>query len=209
MTAWVLGLVPTYGLWLIFATTFLSCLALPFPASIVMLAAGGFAAAGDLVLAEVFLAAALGGIAGDQLGFHAGRRFGKPFLARLGADPGRERLLARAHDLMERQGSGAVFFSRWLVSPLGPWVNLVAGSTGFAWRRFSILSVTGEGVWAGLYVGAGYVFAGNIQAASDTLGSALGLIAGAGAVLILGYWLFSSQKAGTEGEAVAPGPPPP
>lgn len=199
MTAWVLSLVPQYGLWLIFATTFLSCLALPFPASIVMLAAGGFAAAGDLVLWQAFLAAAAGGIAGDQVGYWTGRWFGAPFLARLGADPGRERLLARAHDLMERRGASAVFFSRWLVSPLGPWVNLVAGSAAFGWKRFSIFGVAGEAVWAGLYVGTGYVFAGNIQAASDTIGSALGMVAGAGAVVILGYWLFSSQKAEPEG----------
>jgi membrane protein DedA with SNARE-associated domain len=199
MTAWVLSLVPQYGLWLIFATTFLSCLALPFPASIVMLAAGGFAAAGDLQLLQAFLAAASGGIAGDQVGYWGGRSFGAPFLARLGADPGRERLLARAHDLMDRRGSSAIFFSRWLVSPLGPWVNLVAGSTGYGWKRFSFVSVAGEAVWAGLYVGAGYFFAGNIQAASDTIGSALGMVAGAGAVVILGYWLFSSQKAEPEG----------
>ena len=34
MTDWLLALVPQYGLWLLAATTFLSCLALPIPASI-------------------------------------------------------------------------------------------------------------------------------------------------------------------------------
>jgi membrane-associated protein len=194
MTAWVLALVPQYGLWLIFATTFLSCLALPFPASIVMLAAGGFAAAGDLQLWQVFLAAAAGGVAGDQVGYWAGRGVGAPLLARLGRDPGRERLLAKAQALMDRRGAGAIFFSRWLVSPLGPWVNLVAGTAAYAWLRFTTVAVAGEAVWAGLYVGTGYSFAGNVEAASQMLGSALGMIAGAGAVLVLGYWLFSSTK---------------
>lgn len=50
MPDWLLGQVPTYGLWLFAASTFLSCLALPIPASILMLAAGGFVAAGDLPL---------------------------------------------------------------------------------------------------------------------------------------------------------------
>jgi membrane-associated protein len=195
VTAWVLSLVPQYGLWLIFATTFLSCLALPFPASIVMLAAGGFAAAGDLQLWQAFAAAAAGGIAGDQVGYWAGRGFGAPFLARLGKDPGREKLLAKANGLMDRQGASAIFFSRWLVSPLGPWVNLVAGSAAFAWARFTSFGVAGEAVWAGLYVGTGYGFAGNVEAASQMLGSVLGMIAGAGAVLVLGYWLFSSSRA--------------
>jgi membrane-associated protein len=191
MTDWLLGLVPQYGLWLLAATTFLSCLALPFPASILMLTAGGFAAAGDLVLWQAFGAAAAGGIAGDQLGYWAGRGFGAAALARLRTDPGRDRLLAKADGFIEQRGVLAVFLSRWLVSPLGPYVNLIAGSTRYGWGRFTVAGVAGEAVWAGLYVGTGYGFAGNVEAASQALGSALGMIGGAGAVLALGYWLFS------------------
>ena len=194
MTAWLLALVPQYGLWLLAGTTFLSCLALPFPASILMLTAGGFAAAGDLVLWQAFGAAAVGGIAGDQLGYWAGRGFGATFLARLRKDPGRDRLLSKADAMMDRRGGLAVFFSRWLVSPLGPWVNLTAGSTGYRWHRFCIAGIAGEATWAGLYVGMGYAFAGNVEAASSMLGSVLGVVAGAAAVLILGYWLFTSQR---------------
>lgn len=196
MTDWLLALVPQYGLWLLAATTFLSCLALPFPASILMLAAGGFAAAGDIVLWQAFLAAATGAVAGDQLGYWAGRVLGVSFLTRLRRDPGRDRLLARADGLMDRRGVLAVFFSRWLVSPLGPWVNLLAGSTGYGWVRFTAAGVAGEAVWAGLYVGTGYGFAGNIQAASDMLGSVLGMVGGLGAVVALGYWLFGGARDG-------------
>ncbi|MES2539723.1 MAG: VTT domain-containing protein [Pseudomonadota bacterium] len=196
MTNWLLELVPQYGLWLLAATTFLSCLALPFPASILMLTAGGFAAAGDLVLWQAFLAAAAGAVAGDQLGFWAGRGLGLSLLTRLRADPARDRLLARADALMDRRGVLAVFFSRWLVSPLGPWVNLLAGSTGLGWARFTAAGLAGEAVWAGLYVGTGYGFAGNIAAASGMLGSVLGMVGGLGAVLALGYWLFGSARAG-------------
>lgn len=192
MTDWLLGLVPQYGLWLLAATTFLSCLALPFPASILMLTAGGFAAAGDLVLWQAFAAAAAGGIAGDQLGYWAGRGFGATVLARLRKDAGRDKLLAKADGLMERKGLVAVFLTRWLLSPLGPYVNVIAGSTHYGWGRFTAAGVAGEAVWAGLYVGTGYGFAGNVEAASQALGSALGMIGGAGAVLALGYWLFNS-----------------
>jgi membrane-associated protein len=192
MTDWLLGLVPHYGLWLLAGTTFLSCLALPFPASILMLTAGGFAAAGDLSLTLAFLAAAAGGVAGDQLGYWAGRGFGATVLPRLRSDPGRDRLLARADALMDRRGLLAVFLTRWLFSPMGPYVNVIAGSTRYGWTRFTAAGVAGEAVWAGLYVGAGYAFAGNVEAASQALGSALGMVGGAGAVLALGYWLFSS-----------------
>jgi membrane-associated protein len=194
MTAWLLALVPQYGLWLLAATTFLSCLALPFPASILMLTAGGFAAAGDLVLWQAFMAAAAGGIAGDQLGYWAGRGLGASLLTRLRKDPARDKLLARADALMDRRGVLAVFLSRWLLSPLGPWVNLIAGSTSYGWLRFSLAGVAGESVWAGLYVGAGYGFGGNVEAASKMLGSVLGLVGAVGAVIVLGYWLFNSAQ---------------
>jgi len=95
---------------------------------------------------------------------------------------------------MDRRGLVAIFLSRWLVSPLGPWVNLVAGSSGYGWTRFTLVAVAGEVVWAGLYVGADFGFAGNIEAASQALGSALGMIGGAGAVIVLGTWLFSSPQ---------------
>jgi membrane-associated protein len=88
----------------------------------------------------------------------------------------------------------AVFFSRWLVSPLGPYVNLIAGSTRYGWGRFTAAAIAGETVWAGLYVGTGYSFAGDIEAASQALGSALGMVGGAGAVVVLGYWLFGSAR---------------
>ncbi len=194
MTDWLLALVPQYGLWLLAATTFLSCLALPFPASILMLTAGGFVAAGDLAMVPTFVAAAGGGIAGDQLGYWAGRGFGTRLLARLRRDAARDKVLARAVAIMDRRGVVAVFLTRWLFSPLGPWVNLTAGSTGYGWPKFTLSGVAGEAVWAGLYVGAGYAFAGNVEAASGMLGSALGVIAGGGGVVVLGDWLFNSQR---------------
>jgi membrane-associated protein len=195
MTEWVLALVPQYGLWLLAASTFLSCLALPFPASILMLTAGGFVAAGDLVLWQTFCAAALGGIAGDQFGYWAGRKIGAPLLARAKRDPARSALLARAQIMLTARGLMAIFLTRWLFSPLGPWVNLLTGSTRFNHGAFTAASVAGESVWAGLYIGVGYAFAGNITAASDLLGSILGFIAAGAAAWILGLWLRAALHA--------------
>lgn len=201
MTDWLLALVPQYGLWLLAATTFFSCLALPFPASIMMLTAGGFVAAGDLALLPTLAAAAGGGIAGDQLGFWAGRKVGSPLLDRVRRDPARDKLLQKAVAMLEAKGIVAVFLTRWLFSPLGPWINLVTGSTGYGWHRFTAAGIAGEVVWSGLYVGMGYGFAGNITAASDMLGSVLGILAGGATAVILGLWLRSALKAQRSGPA--------
>jgi membrane protein DedA with SNARE-associated domain len=189
MTDALLALVPVWGLWLVGVTTFLSCLALPVPSSVIMLAAGGFAAAGDLVIWQVMTAATVGAVVGDQTGFAAGRRGGPGLIARLGRGRARQRVIARARALMARHGAVAVFLSRWLFSPLGPYVNLIAGAMGESWARFTLWGIAGEAVWCGLYVLVGHAFAGNLSAAADMLGSVLALIATGTATLGLGLWL--------------------
>lgn len=194
MTEWLLALVPTYGLWLIGVTTLASCLALPIPASIIMLAAGGFAAAGDLVLWQVIVAALSGAVAGDQMGYLAGRHGGAPLLDRVAKAPARARIIDKARTTMQARGGIAVFLSRWLFSPLGPYVNLISGAMHHDWLRFTLWGILGELVWCGLYVFMGSMFAGNLSAASDMLGSILGLVATGTAVLGLGAWLLALAR---------------
>lgn len=195
MTDWVLALVPVWGLWLVAAVTLASCLALPFPASMVMLTAGGFAASGDLVLWQTVAAALGGAVLGDQIGYGAGRVGGTAALARLARGPARADALARAARLMAERGAVAVFLTRWLFSPLGPWVNLTAGSLGWSWTRFTLWGVAGESVWVGVYTGLGHVFGGNLEAASQLAGSVLGLLAAGAVALGLGLWLISLARA--------------
>ncbi len=180
----VLALVPEWGLWLVAATTFLSCLALPVPASLVMLAAGAFAAAGDLSLPLVVAAAFAGATAGDHAGFATGRLAGRPLLARLRRSPGRARLIDEGSARLAAAAPLTVFLTRWLFSPLGPYVNLAAGASGLPLHRFTPADLAGEAVWAGLYCGIGYGFAGQITAVADLIGNASGVLA-AGAVSIL------------------------
>jgi membrane-associated protein len=195
VTDWLLALVPTYGPWLLFAATFLSCMALPIPASVLMLAAGGFVAAGDLSLATTATAAWAGAVAGDQAGYWAGRVGGAGLLARAGKGG----LLARATAMLAEKGGLAVYLTRWLFSALGPYVNLAGGAARMPLARFTIWSVLGEGTWVALYVGLGRTFAGNLEAASAQAVSILGFLA-AGAVAIgLGYWLFRAMR-GTQAQ---------
>ena len=194
LTEWLLALVPTYGLWLIGGTTFASCLALPIPASVIMLAAGGFAAAGDLVLWQVVAAALIGAVLGDQVGYVAGRTGGTRFLHQIARSPARASVIAKARTTMEARGGVAVFLSRWLFSPLGPYVNVISGAMAHDWLRFTVWGVLGEIVWCGLYVMMGSAFAGNLSAASDMLGSVLGLVATGTAVIGLGAWLLAVMR---------------
>lgn len=194
MTDWIIALVPTYGLWLLAIVTFLACLALPVPCSILMLTAGGFAAAGDLILWQVVAAALGGAVFGDQTGYQIGVWGGHPLLKRLSATPAREKLVLRALNQMEERGALGIFFTRWLFTPVGPWANFAAGAMAYSRATFTLWGILGEAVWVGLYCGLGYGFAGNIQAASDMAGSVLGVIAGIAAMLGFGWWLVASLR---------------
>ncbi|MFG6084142.1 VTT domain-containing protein [Paracoccus litorisediminis] len=56
-------------------------------------------------------------------------------------------LLAKAQILLARHGVWTVFLSRWLLSPMGPYVNLICGATRSIWWRFSLSSLAGESLW--------------------------------------------------------------
>lgn len=72
MTDTLLALVPEHGALVLFIATFLSCLAVPIPSSLLMLAAGAFVASGDLAALPVAVAALSGAILGDQVGYGIG-----------------------------------------------------------------------------------------------------------------------------------------
>lgn len=182
----LLQLVPSYGLWLIGAVTFLSCLAIPVPSSLLMVAGGAFAASGDLSLGLTGGAAYLGAVAGDQTGFAVGRQ-GIGLVARMDARGGqRAHLLQKARDFSAKWGGVGVFLSRWLLSPLGPYVNFIGGASGLGWGIFTLGSLTGEAVWVTLYTGLGFVFSGQIEMVADLAGNISGLLAAGALALVLG-----------------------
>ncbi|MDO5657736.1 MAG: VTT domain-containing protein [Paracoccus sp. (in: a-proteobacteria)] len=182
---------PQWGPFLIAASTFLSCLLLPVPSSILLIAAGAFVASDDLTLWSVTAGALAGYIAGDQSAFSLGRVAGGRIMRRAGRGA---RAAMRARALLERHGIWAVFLSRWLFSPLGPWVTLSAGAAGFPRLRFTMASLPGAALWIGIYLGLGVVFGSNLQAASELASSALGLVAALGLAGLLIWWMIQNAR---------------
>lgn len=193
----MLALVPNYGAWLMLVATFCSCLALPIPASLLMLTGGAFAATGDLTLMAVAGGALLGAVAGDQTGFAIGRWGGSALLDHVGRDATRGAVIAKAGKKLTANGIGAVFLSRWLFSPLGPYVNLAAGAVGLGWISFTLAGVAGEALWVCAYVFAGYFFASNIGDLAGIVGSMIGFLAAGVIAVGLGIWLWRVARART------------
>lgn len=190
MSDWLLQLIAHYGAPVLGLVTFASCLALPVPASLVMLAAGAFAAAGDLSLGAVWLLALAGALLGDQTGFRLGRLASSPIKAALSIRPRRRALYTRAKAYIRANGSSGIFLTRWLFSPLGPYANFAAGAAGFGWARFSTAAAAGEVIWVSVYLALGFAFGQNLEMAADLASQLIGFLAALGGALFLGRWLL-------------------
>mgnify|MGYP003656378293 FL=1 len=190
MIDWVLGLLPQYGIFALFCLTFVSCLGIPIPSSFALLLAGSFAAVGDFDLVAVLSAGLSGAIAGDQAGYLLGRWKGRAVLQYACARPWLKTQIRDATGFSARRGVWAVFFSRWLVSPLGPAINLLSGSLPMAWWGFALASMAGELVWVGMYAGLGYAFNTQIQLIGDILGNTAWLLAALLILVLLGRRLL-------------------
>lgn len=195
-------IVANYGSAALFAVTFLSCLAVPLPASLMMLTAGAFAASGDLMLTTACLAAYGGALGGDQTGYLIGRSCAGTIERWAAARRNRAFLLGRARASIDEWGGLGVFLSRWLVSPLGPYVNFAGGAGRMRWVRFSAWGAAGEVVWVGLYVGLGYAFAESLPAVAEFAADFNGVIAGG--VVAVGLWICLRVMQRRHGRAKGP-----
>ncbi|WP_420327604.1 DedA family protein [Mameliella sp.] len=200
MNDWAFELVSAWGLWVVAGSAFVSCLAVPVPTSLVMLAAGAFAAAGDLVLWQVWLSGWGAALVGDNTGFQIGRWGGRRFLGWVAERTGREKLIARGEAVVEARGGIGVFLSTWLLAPLGPWVNLIAGTLGLSRWRFALWDMAGETIWVTAYVGLGFAFGSQIDRVAEVVSNWGGLVsalaAAAAFALALGIKL-RRRRAGT------------
>ena len=194
MTEALIALVPAYGLLLLAVITALSCFGLPVPSSILMILAGSLAASGDLSLVSVLAVTLCSAIVADQAGFLLGHFAGGRLLAWLGARGERKALVDRARAFTLRNGAASIYLTRWLFSPLGPYVNLITGALGYPWLRFLLWGSLGEATWVSLYVGLGYLFSAHVLAVIDIAGNASGLLAAAALTAFFGWRLFRAPK---------------
>ncbi|MCR4268985.1 DedA family protein [Nitratireductor sp. ZSWI3] len=194
MSEAVLALFALYGLPGVCAILAAGQVGVPLPTSILLMSVGALLADGDLSPASAFFWALAGAIAGDQAGYAAARFGGRRLLDRfvngaLGKDG-----LARAERLSAKWGGLGIFFSRWLVSPLGPWINLTSGLSRYPWGRFLFWDVVGEALWIAVYLAVGYGFSRSIAGLAELIAN-LGWLIGAAALTgLLGYLLLRAAR---------------
>ena len=180
-----------YGLPILASVLFIGCLGVPLPNCLLLIASGSFVAGGQLSLWPVLIVASAASVAGDVTGFLVGRWFGRAALGRLG--PANRRRVEKAENAVRKWGAWGIFMTRWLITPAGPWVNLLSGASGYPWPRFVIWDIAGEVLWVVLYVSLGEVVAAEVQAISSLAGEISWLML---ALVIAGVlaWLVLRQR---------------
>lgn len=168
---YLLTLLQEYGYPILWVSVFIGALGIPLPNTLVLLAAGAFAALGNFNFAILLAVAVSAFVAGDNASYWIGRRWGSRLITWLEQRLIRPRTVARSQMYFRRLGGWAIFFSRFLISALGGEINLLAGAEIYPYRRFLLYDLSGETLGALLPLSLGYIFGASWVAVGDILGS--------------------------------------
>lgn len=128
-----------------------------FPGDTLLLTAGVFAAQGKLSLASVIIVVALAAIAGDNTGYHIGRRYGRRLFRKPDGLIFRQEYVQRAEKFYERWGSRTMLIAHF-VPIVRTFVPPVAGVARMNYPKFVIFDAIGDIAWAVIVTLIGYWF---------------------------------------------------
>ena len=176
-----------YGMPALFGVTMITAVGIPLPASLMLVAAGSFVKQGEMKLWQVIIVASTASVLGDLIGYGVARWVGRRLVKRISRKIGGEAKIRKTEALAKRWGGPGIFFSRWLVTPLGPWINVTSGIADYPWRHFILWDVLGEVLWVVLCVMLGYIFSERVQSIAEVLGNLAWVILGFIVAVILGW----------------------
>lgn len=173
-------LIRSVGLFGLFAVVFAeSGLFIGFflPGDSLLFTAGLLAATTDLLtpLPFIVLGCALAAIAGDQVGYTFGQRFGPRMFSQPDSRFLRRQHLERAEGFFERHGSKTILLARF-VPIVRTFAPIVAGASAMHRRTFTIYNVIGGTAWVVLLTTLGWALGTRYPGIADSLDVAILLI---------------------------------
>jgi membrane protein DedA with SNARE-associated domain len=192
MLAWLQQLLITYGYGAVALVVMGESLGLPLPGETLLLLGAAYAGAGYLEVWGIIVAAAVGAIVGDTLGYELGRWGGRALLERYGPVLHlKAQHLARAEAFFARYGAKTVFVGRF-IAVLRTYSALLAGIYRLPYRRFLLFNAAGGLLWALTFGWLGAAFGSQSPLIERWAGRAgllmLGLLVLVGVVVRLGRW---------------------
>jgi membrane protein DedA with SNARE-associated domain len=200
-------LLTTYGYLAVLLFVAIESTGIPFPGETMLLVAAIYAGTSHrLSIVLVILAAAIGAILGDNIGFWIGREGGYRLLRRYGPyirlD---ERKLKLGLYLFRKHGGKVVFFGRF-VAVLRAWAAFLAGTNRMRWPSFLLFNALGGILWATIYGLGGYFFGEKIHQLTRPVGIVTIVLA---VLIIIASIIFArrnEKRLEDEAEKALPGP---
>lgn len=200
VVTWYLSALEQGGYWLIGLMMALESTVFPLPSELVIPPAAHLAASrGQMSVAGVVIAGAVGSWVGASLMYFAARSLGRPLLLRHGRyamlTPAK---IEAAERWATRYGSFGVFAARFL-PVIRHLIGIPAGMVRIDYRLYSVMTLLGSGIWCAVLAWVG-IRAGQDEALRNGSLHQLTLWFG-GALVILGllYYLFVHRHAREHG----------
>ena len=184
------------GYLVVFFGVFAEQIGIPLPSNFLLIAAGTLAGLGQLELGPVILLTVLAALLGGTIRFYIGRSRGFEvlgFLCRISLEP--DSCVSSAKEMFLRHGERSLLIARF-VPGFSIFAQPLAGATGMKASRFLVFDSLGTLLWAGIFVGLGYIFSNQFEQIAEyaaSFGWWFGAILIAGLVTYVG-WKFVSRK---------------
>lgn len=208
LTEQLLAALVQYGLPALFVIVLVSSAGVPFPSSLLLVAAGSLVQQGEFSFWPVVGLSIAGAVLGDQLGYGLGRLGGRKLTDRAARLMGGQHGLLAAEATMRRWGGPSIFLSRWLVTAVGPAINLTSGIALFSWWTFFLYDLAGETIWVGGYLGIGRYFSDQVEVLTTLLGDLRWAMLGLAVAGVFGWLLWRQRPRRERVTAVSQSPKP-
>lgn len=190
----LLSAIANYGASALFVAILLASIGVPLPSSFLLVAAGSFITQGEMQFWPVIVAGLAGAVIGDHVGYGIGRLAGSAMIKRVSRRFRAEGMIEQAESTMQKWGGAGIFLTRWLITAVGPYVNLTSGLMNYHLLHFSFWDVIGEALWVLGYVSIGTFFSTQLATISDALGDLTWVAVGVAVIIIIAYKLIQSSR---------------
>jgi membrane-associated protein len=189
LTDWALTSLAANGVPMLLFISFIGSLGIPFPITIVIVAAGAFTRAGLMDWQLAVLACLAGAALADNSEYLVGH-FGQKWLKQRF---GQKNVWLRAQSTIKRQGGWAILLTRFWLTPLAPAINVIAGSR-YPYARFLFFDLLGQFLWVLLYGGLGYLFAAQWEWISQAISGFSGVSVALVCAAVAAWYLVQHRK---------------
>ena len=162
------------------------------PGDTLLLSAGVFAAQGKLAggLLALIVGVALAAVAGDNIGYHIGKRYGRRLFRKPDGLVFRQSYVQRSEAFFERFGSKTMLLAHF-VPIIRTFAPVVAGVAHMPYRQFVIFDFIGDTAWAIVVTLIGYFFGTKIP----NIDSYILFVVGGAVLLSFGPMVYHLGKA--------------